>query len=376
MWMNAVRSMPLFKKQHPAVGARPGTLVIREDAPPPKIRAMHFTADDLKEEDVTDPDQLRAAHDPGTVSWIDVQGFGDEHLIRRIAENFSIHPLAIEDIVNVPQRPKAEPYENQILIIVRMVKLDGPVDIDIEQVSIILGKNYVLTFQERYGDVLDPVRRRIRSGQGLIRTEGSDYVTYAIFDTIIDAYYPALERIGSYLEDLESAVIDNPTPALLKYLNQIKNRLVNLRRAIWPQRQAANSLARDEHPLIDPNVRVFLRDTYDHCVQSAEVVEMYREMVTGLMNMYLSSVANRQNEIMKVLTITAAIFVPLTFMAGIYGMNFDNMPELHVWWAYPLIWMTMLAVAGAMLYFFYRKGWIWNDADDESFPGDDSGGER
>jgi len=356
----------MFRKQHPEIGASPGTLVIQEDAPPPKIRVMHFTKERLQEDDVTDPEQLVAALDPETVTWVDVQGFGDESLIRRLAKTFSLHPLAIEDIVNVPQRPKAEPYDDQILLIVRMVKSLGHAEIEIEQVSIVLGKNYVLTFQEKYGDVLDPVRKRIRNGKGPIRREGPDYVAYAIFDTIVDAYYPILEQIGNYLEDLETTVIENPTPSLLKYLNHIKNRLVNLRRAIWPQREAVNSLLRDEHPLIDPNMRIYLRDTYDHCVQSAEVVEMYREMVTGLMNMYLSSVANRQNEIMKVLTITAAIFIPLSFMAGVYGMNFEYMPELHVPWAYPMIWTTMALVASGMLFYFYRKGWIWNREDKES----------
>lgn len=357
----------MFKKQHPAIGARPGTLVIEKNAAPPKIHVMHFNCNELQEEDIDDLEHLRIAHDSDTVTWVDIQGFGDENVIRQIADIFKLHPLAIEDIVNVPQRPKTEPYEDQILMIVRMVKLDGPGEIDIEQVSIVLGINYVLTFQERYGDVLDPVRKRIRNKNGRIRHEGPDYTAYAIFDTIIDAYYPVLERIGDYLENLESIVIENPTPGLLRYLNRIKNRLINLRRAIWPQREAANSLVRDEHALIGDDVRVFLRDTYDHCVQSAEVVEMYREMVTGLMNMYLSSVANRQNEIMKVLTITAAIFVPLTFMAGIYGMNFEHMPELHLSWAYPLIWSTMILVASGMVFFFYRKGWIWHHSDKESF---------
>ncbi len=306
----------IFTKQHPEVGARPGTLVIDKNAPPPRIRAMHFTPHNVIEEDVTDADTLRNVHSPDTVSWVDVQGFGDEKLIRQIGDIFHLHPLAIEDVVNAPQRPKAEPYEEHILIIVRMVQLDGPSHIDLEQVSIVLGKNYVLTFQERYGDVLDPVRRRIRVGNGPIRREGPDYVAYAIFDTIVDGYYPVLEEIGNYLEQLEDAVVENPTPQLLKRLNQIRNRLTNLRRSIWPQREVANRLVRDEHPLVDPNVRIFLRDTYDHCVQTSEVVEMYREMVVGLMNTYLSSVANRTNDVMKVLTIVATIFIPLTFLSG------------------------------------------------------------
>lgn len=348
----------IFAKRHPKVGSRPGTLVIPADAPPPKIHVMHITPNDVTEEDVTDPETLREAHSPDTVTWVDVQGFGDETLIRKIGKIFSLHPLMIEDVVNNPQRPKAEPYDEQMLIIVRMVNLGGPGEVDMEQVSIVLGKDYVLTFQERYGDVLDPVRRRIRAGKGLIRQEGSDYVAYAIFDTIVDGYYPVLEEIGNYLEELEEAVIERPTPDLVRDLNRIKNQLTNMRRAIWPQREAASKLVRDEHPVIDPNVRLFLRDTYDHCVQTSEVTEMYREMVAGLMNMYLSSIANRTNEVMRVLTIVATIFIPLTFLAGIYGMNFEHMPELHVWWAYPIIWLTMFAVATGMLTFFWQKGWI------------------
>ena len=349
----------MFHKRH-QVGARPGTLLIAEDSPPPKIHVMHFSPDELTEEDVTDVGSLRAAHDPNTVTWVDIQGFGDQKLIRKIGEIFSLHLLAIEDVVNVPQRPKADTYDDQILLIVKMVRLKGDsgIDIDMEQVSIVLGKNYVLTFQERYGDVLGPVRKRIRVGKGPIRKEGSDYVAYAIFDTIVDGYYPVLEKIGDYLEHLEDAVVANTSDSVLRSLNQTKNRLSNLRRAIWPQREVANQLVRDESPLIDPNVRVFLRDTYDHCVQTSEVVEMYRENVTGLMGAYLSSVANRTNEVMKVLTIVATIFIPLTFIAGIYGMNFDAMPELHVWWAYPLIWLIMLGIAVVMLWFFFRKGWL------------------
>lgn len=357
----------IFTKRHPKVGARPGTLVIAQDSPPPKIHVMNFTPDQFTEEDVTDVDSLRTAHEKDAVTWVDVQGFGDEKLIRKIGEIFSLHPLAMEDVVNVPQRPKAEPYDNQVLMIVRMVRLDGPGQIDLEQVSIVLGKNYVITFQERYGDVLDPVRRRIRSGKGVIRKEGADFVAYAIFDTIVDGYYPVLEDIGNYLEQLEVAVVDNPTPQLLKRLNQIRNKLTNLRRAIWPQREVANHLIRDEHQLVDPNVRVYLRDTYDHCMQSSEVVELYREMVSGLMNTYLSSVANRTNEVMKVLTIVATIFIPLTFIAGIYGMNFEYMPELHNRWAYPLIWLAMLVVGTGMLAFFWRKGWIGSSSTHSEF---------
>ena len=231
--------------------------------------------------------------------------------------------------------------------------------VDMEQVSLLMGKNHVVTFQERYGDVLDPVRERIRHGQGRpIRRSGSDYLTYVITDTIIDGYYPVIEAIGDHLEHLETVVMENPSSQTLQELNRTKNLLVNLRRVVWPQREVVSSLMRDENELIVDEVRMFLRDTYDHCVQTAEVIEMYRDMSTGLMNTYLSSVANRTNDVMKVLTIMASIFIPLTFMAGIYGMNFEHMPELHVRWAYPAIWLAMTLTAGGMLIFFWRKGWI------------------
>ncbi|MBN2291473.1 MAG: magnesium/cobalt transporter CorA [Pirellulales bacterium] len=350
----------MFKKKHPEVGARPGTLVIEDGAPPPKIRIMSFNRQQVEEQDVSDLETLREAHSEQTVTWIDVQGFGDEAAIRKIGEIFSLHPLTMENIINVPQRPKAESYDDQLLLIARMVTFDESAGINVEQVSIVFGKNYVITFQERYGDVFDPIRERIRNPKGRMRQHGPSYLAYALFDTIIDAYYPVLENIGNYLEQLEDVVVRHPSPAVLLHLNQIKNRLVNLRRSMWPQREAVNSLISDSHPLIENEVLVYLRATYDHCIQTLEVMEMYREMVSGLMNTYQSAVSNRTNEVMKVLTIVATIFIPLTFLAGIYGMNFDNMPELHIWWAYPITWLIMIITAAGMILFFRRRGWIGN----------------
>ncbi len=323
------------------------------------VRMISYDLDEVDEREITDIEDLAKAMDPENITWIDVQGFGDEKVVRRIGDIFSIHPLALEDIVNMPQRPKTESYDDQLLVITRMVRHTEEKAVDMEQVSMLMGKNYVVTFQERYGDVLDPVRERIRHGQGRpIRRSGSDYLTYVITDTIIDGYYPVIEAIGDHLEHLETVVMDNPSSQTLQELNRTKNLLVNLRRVVWPQRELVSSLMRDENELIVDEVRMFLRDTYDHCVQTAEVIEMYRDMSTGLMNTYLSSIANRTNDVMKVLTIMASIFIPLTFMAGIYGMNFEHMPELHVRWAYPAIWLAMTLTASGMLIFFWRKGWI------------------
>ena len=347
-----------FKKRHPDVGARPGTLMIGDDAPPPKIRMISYDRDECHELEINDASELAKALDPENVTWVDVQGFGDETLVQQIGEIFQIHPLALEDIINMPQRPKAESYGEQVLIITRMVRVGGSGSVDMEQVSLLLGENCVVTFQERYGDILDPVRERIRIATSRLRASGPGYLAYAIIDTIVDGYYPVIEAIGDHLEQLENVVMENPSTDVLRELNRTKNMLVNLRRAVWPQREAVNSLIRDENSLINDEVRVFLRDTYDHCVQTAEVIEMYREMATGLMNTYLSSVANRTNDVMKVLTIMASIFIPLTFLAGIYGMNFEHMPELHVRWAYPAVWATMFATAFGMIAFFWRKGWL------------------
>ena len=348
-----------FKKRHPQIGARPGTLLFSEDAPPTKIRMISYDKTRVRDEEVHDVQELRAAIENGHVTWVDIQGFGNEQVIRELGKAFDLHPLVMEDIVNMPQRPKTETYDGQVLIITRMVRIKDKAEVDMEQVTLVLGESYVLTFQERYGDILDPVRERIRKGKGHpIRCLGSDYLAYALVDTIVDGYYPVVEVLGDHLEQLEEMVIDAPGDEVLRLLNGTKNLLVNLRRAIWPQREAVNTLIRDQNSLISDDVRVFFRDTYDHCVQTAEVIEMYREMATGLMNTYLSSVANRTNEVMKVLTIMASVFIPLTFLAGIYGMNFDHMPELHVWWAYPLVWIMMLSVVSGMMIFFYRKGWI------------------
>ena len=351
----------MFKKRHPEVGARPGTLVIAESAQIPKIHVMHFNAKQVTEEEVTDLETLWKAHDEDTITWVDVQGFGDEATIRRIGEIFSLHPLAMEDITNVPQRPKADAYEDQLFLTTRTVRFSKAKRIEMKQICIVLGKNYVLTFQERYGTIFDPIRKRVHNPKGRMRKYGAGYLAYALFDTVIDAYYPVLENLGNYLEQLEDQIVRNPSAEVLRRLNQIKNQLVHLRRSIWPQREAATSLIRVPSPLIDEEVQIYLRDTYDHCVQTAEVTEMYREMVSGLMNTYLSAVSNRTNEVMKVLAIVATLFMPPTLVAGIYGMNFDYMPELGIWWAYPLVLLTMIGMVSGMTYFFYRKGWIGKD---------------
>jgi magnesium transporter len=346
----------LFRKRHPPPGSRPGTLEAAEGALPPKIRVITFNAQALDDRDIADVEELASLGD-ATMSWIDVQGLGDLSVLSRIGQLFELHPLALEDVVNVPQRPKAEEYDKQVLIIARMVRLIER-DLDVEQIGIFIGERYVLTFQERYGDVLDTVRLRLRENKGPIRTAGPDYLGYAILDTLVDAYYPVLEQLADKLEELEERVMTRPTTRVLRNLQRIKRTLILMRRAVWPQREAVNLLVREHYALIKQGTRVYLRDTYDHCVQTADVIESYRDMVSELTNTYLSVVSNRMNEVMKVLTIMASIFIPLTFLAGIYGMNFDHMPELHQQWAYPTLLSLMASVAVGMVLFFRRKGWF------------------
>ncbi len=348
----------MFRKHHPQPGSRPGTLLIAPDAPATRVRVVRYSRDSVVDQEISDISEVRLDAPKDEVTWIDVQGFGDEALLQQIAERFHIHPLAMEDVVNAPQRPKAELYSGQLLIIVRIVTMPTAMDVGVSQLGMIVGPQYVITFQDQYNDRFEPVLQRIARPTARLRQNGPSYLAYAILDTAVDAAYPVLESLGEQLEWLERQVIANPQPQLLSQVNRIRNRLVDVRRATWPQRDAVQALLVIDNDLIRDEVKVFLRDTYDHCVQTAEVIEMYRETASGLLNTYLSSVAHRSNEVMKVLTMMSSIFVPLTFIAGIYGMNFEHMPELSLTWMYPGVWCVMLATAAGMLWFFRRRGWI------------------
>ena len=353
------------KKRNPPIGARPGTLVIDAGLAAPEIRLIRYSKDSIREAAVRDVETLRQTPGSPDFHWIDVQGLGDQKILETLGEIFSIHPLALEDVVHAPIRPKSEVYDHNLFVVARMLHGGGQDDVDAEQVSIFVGKNYVLTFQERSGDILDPVRARLRAGHRMIRSAGSGYLAYAILDTIVDGYLPVIEQIGDRLEAMEERVMEHPTPQTLRDLNKIKNLLVRVRRAITPQREAVSSLVRDENEFVGDATRMYLRDTYDHCVMTSEALETSREFVNGLMNTYLSVVSNRMNEVMKTLTIVASIFVPLTFMAGVYGMNFERMPELHWKWSYPLLLLSMGLVGAGMVYYFHRKGWIGRNVDPE-----------
>lgn len=347
------------KKRRPPVGASPGTLVIPKESPRPVIKLIDYGPADLVERTITDPRDLPGYLDASTVTWVDVEGLGDEKLIREIGKVFGLHPLALEDAVNLPQRPKTESYDNFQLIITRLARFNPKdVDVETEQVAIFLGDHFVLTLQEKCGDVFDPVRARIRSGVGPIRKSGPDYLMYSLLDTVVDGYYPVLEDLGEALDDIEQQILTDPLPDHLRSIYNGRRQLLELRRAIWPQREAINSLIRDENPLISANVRVYLRDIYDHTVQVIDVTETYRELATNLMDIYLSAVGQRTNEVMKVLTVVSSIFIPLTFVAGVYGMNFHFMPELAQRWGYPICIAAMVTIAAGELLFFWKRGYL------------------
>jgi magnesium transporter len=300
------------------------------------------------------------------VTWVDVQGLGDVETVRALGDRFDLHGLALEDVINVHQRPKVELYENHVFIVTRMV--GGPATdgggADTEQVAMFLGADFLLTFQERSGDCFEPVRERLRHAGGRIRAARADYLAYTLIDAVIDGYFPVLEGYGERVERLEDAVTARPDAALVAQIHALKRDLLTLRRAIWPQREMVNALIRDESSLVAEPTRLYLRDCYDHAIQLMDMIETYREIASGLVDLHLSSFSARLNEVMKVLTIIATIFIPLSFITGLYGMNFDpsasrwNMPELGWRYGYPFALGLMGVVAIGLLVYFRRKGWI------------------
>ncbi|MFW6358201.1 MAG: magnesium/cobalt transporter CorA, partial [Chroococcales cyanobacterium] len=297
-----------------------------------------------------------------SVSWVDVLGLGSEEVLKQLGKIFKLHPLLLEDVVNVPQRPKFDDYNEQLVIIARMV-MPKPNEEGFfsEQVSFVLGKHYLLTFQEEPEyDCFEPVRDRIRAKKGKIRFQGADYLAYALLDAIIDGYFPVLEDYGERLETLEDEVVFNPTRHTLEKIYDIRRELLALRRAIWPQRSVINTLLQGRTKLVSSDVEIYFRDCYDHVIQLLDIIETYRELASGLMDVYMSSVSNKMNEVMKLLTVISTIFIPLTFIAGVYGMNFQDMPELAWKWGYFVCWGVMIAIAISLVIFFWKRGWFEN----------------
>lgn len=343
--------------------APPGTIAPPPDAVTPKIRVIAYSAEQVVDVAIDDPQRITEYLHRFPVTWVNVDGLGNPATIQAIGNIFNIHRLALEDVAHVRQRPKLDEFPQHLFIVARMLeRIEGAVSTD--QLSMFLGKDYVLTFQERPGDCFDEIRARLNANQGPLRSAGSDLLTYAILDAVVDDYYPILEADGDVLEELEDELLADPTPGRATGVHQIKRDLLVLRRAVWPLREALSSLHRGTSALIAPETRIYLRDCYDHTVQLIDLVEVYRDLGTSLTELYMVSMSNRMNEIMKVLTIIATIFIPLTFIVGIYGMNFNtsvskwNMPELNWPLGYLLVMGVMAIVAAGMMIYFWRKGWL------------------
>lgn len=356
--------MPRFyKKVSTKIGLPPGTLVHVGDRAPAKtrIQLFEYSEEYLKEEKIENIERCFPSRDNAYVSWINMDGLGQIDLIEKIDDHFGIHPLVLEDIVSTGQRPKLEEYDNYIYIVIKMLYVEPKTgDINTEQVSLILGPNYVLSFQEREGDVFDHVRDRIRKSKGRVRKMGPDYLAYCLLDAIVDNYFLVLENIGERIERLEEVILegDGEDKAMIKEIHKLKRTMIFVRKQVWPLREVINLLHKGENPLIHEKTGFFLRDVHDHMVQVMDTIESFREMLMGMQDVYLSTISNRMNEVMKFLTVFASIFIPLTFIAGVYGMNFDHIPELHWRYGYAGVWLVMIAVTAGMLIIFKRKNWL------------------
>jgi magnesium transporter len=339
-------------------GTAPGTLVGAEAAGPTRITVITWSRAGASFAEVrTVEEALAKAAPPGGVTWINVDGLGDASVLSKLGQHFGLHPLALEDVLNVPQRPKVERYDKHMFIVMRTMRIaDG--EIAEEQVSLFLGVGWLVTVQERSdGDCFGPVRDAIRQGRGRVRELGADYAAYLLLDAVVDAYFPVIEQLAERMQHLEEAALDNPSSVVLVQMQRLRHQLLALRRAIWPMREEVTILMREESDLITPETHVFLRDVYDHTVQALEIVESLRETAVSVMEVYLSVQNQRLQEVMRVLTVIATIFIPLTFIASIYGMNFEHMPELK--WRYGYAWALglMVATAAGLIAYFKRKGW-------------------
>jgi len=349
------------KRTAKKAGTAPGTLVHVGEK---KTDQIHITVTDydidhVVEESIVAVEESFRSKETATKTWINIDGIHDVDMIRKIGHQFTIHPLILEDIVNSGQRPKAEEFDNYVYFVFKMLYYDeAQQEIRSEQISLILGALFLFSFQEMKGDVFDVVRERIRQGKGRIRKAGCDYLAYALIDAVVDHYFLILEKLGEKIEGIEEALLDEPRPDTVQQIHEMKRELIYMRKQIWPFREMINNIQKGEYNLVEDATMIFFKDVYDHCIQVIDTIESYRDVLSGMLDLYLSTISNRMNEVMKVLTIIATIFIPLSFLAGVYGMNFEFMPELHWKWGYFVLWATMFGIIIAMLTYFKRKKWL------------------
>ncbi len=350
-----------LKKRHQSKGQSPGSLIFigQKKTDSVQIRVIDYDAGSLKERELSGIKDGLHFKKTDTVTWLNINGLHDTEIIKDVGQAFDMHPLVMEDILNTGQRPKIEEFEHYIFIVLKMIRYDGNSGMIInEQLSMVLGKNFLLTFQEQSGDVFDPVRERIRRNNSRIRGSGTDYLAYALLDTVVDNYIYTIELIGEKIEDLEEEVLSGQDPSIMEKINGFQRETNYLRKSIRPAREAIFHMSRIDSQLFAEQTLPFLKDLQDLINQATEAIDAYRDLLTDQLNIYNSVMANRMNDIMKVLTIFAAIFIPLTFIAGIYGTNFEYLPELHYKYSYFVFWAVLIVLAGALLIFFKRKGWF------------------
>jgi magnesium transporter len=354
--------MPKKKEEKPVIRGSLAKRILRPRGPRQgkvKIQVIDYTEKAFKERDFWKVKDCVPFKKTKTVTWINVTGVNDENLIRDIAKGFGLHPLVVEDIIKTDQRPKMEDYEDYLFLVLKMIDYSAEKkELEIEQLSLVIGKNFVLSFQETEGDIFDPIREAIRKGKRKIRKLKCDYLAYTLIDAVVDNYFNVLEKIGDNVEEIEQALMVNATPRTLHTIYGMKRELIFLRKSVWPLREVISIMERRESKLISPTTSVYLRDVYDHTIRVMDAVETLRDIVSGMLDIYLSSISNKLNEVMKVLTIISTIFIPLTFITGIYGMNFTHLPEVKWRYGYLFVWCIIIVVAIALLVYFRRKKWI------------------
>ena len=350
------------RRRSQKAGLPPGTLVHIGESRSEDVLVTIIDYDEahFTEETVKAIDECFAFKDSPSVTWINVDGLHKEKVLEQLGECYGLHPLILEDILNTEQRPKTEDFREYLYIVLKMIYHDAKSGvINTEQISLILGRNFVISFQEGLeGDIFNSVRGHLKNSMSRIRKMGTDYLVYSLLDAVVDNYFVILEKLGENIESIEDELVTNPRPSTLQTIHSLKRDLIFLRKSVWPLREVVNSLIRGESPLINSATLLYLRDVYDHTIQVIDTLETFRDMVSGMLDIYLSSVSNRLNAVMKVLTIIATIFMPLTFIAGVYGMNFKYMPELEWHWGYPAIMVLMLVISLLMLWFFRKKKWL------------------
>jgi magnesium transporter len=343
-------------------GLPPGSLVyIGHNTQPTsaRITVMEFSADHFEERVIQHPDELLTLKPAPTVTWVNVDGVHQEGLLAELGQIFKLHPLLLEDVLNTEQRPKCEQTQQHVYIILKMFDFDETrQEVLTEQVSLVLGSNLLITFLEQSGEEFDSIRERLRLAGSRLRRGGADYLAYSLIDSVVDRYFTVLEKIGTCLEELEDRVLIQMPHDTLGRLHHIKRELIFLRKYIWPVREVISALQHSDSEHLSDAIQPYLRDVYDHTIQAMDTLETYRDLLSGIQDLYHSILSNRMNEIMKVLTIISTLFIPLTFIVGVYGMNFHFMPELEIPWAYPAVWLVMIAIAISMLFFFRRRHWL------------------